>query len=205
MRTITIIEHITLDGVIQAPGGPDEDRDSGFASGGWAFQYTDPVVGELIAAIHAQPFDLLLGRRTYDIWSAYWPTARPSPLGDAMNTATKYVATHRPESLDWGPSQDLGADLANGVRRIKASPGPNILMWGSSTLPSVLMKEGLVDEVNLIVYPLLLGSGKRLFQTGFDPRKLILTTTRTTPSGVIISTYKPIPPERADIHSGFRR
>jgi dihydrofolate reductase len=196
MRTIRIIEHISLDGVIQAPGGPDEDRDGGFAYGGWSFPYTDPLVGDFIAGVHAEPFDLLLGRRTYDIWSAYWPTAKPSPIGDAINAATKYVATHRPETLDWGPSRGLGTDLAGGVRRMKASDGPNVLMWGSSTLPGVLLKQGLVDEVVLIVYPVLLGTGKRLFPEGADPRELALTTTRAAPSGVILSTYKPVGPVR---------
>lgn len=196
MRTITIIEHITLDGVIQAPGGPDEDRDAGFPYGGWAFQYTDPLVGDFIAAIHAKPFDLLLGRRTYDIWSDYWPKAKPSPIGDAINAATKYVATHRPETLHWGPSQGLGPDLIAGVRQMKASTGPKVLMWGSSTLPGSLLKNGLVDEVVLIIYPVLLGVGKRFFSNGADPSELALTSTLSSQSGVIISTYKPIGPIR---------
>lgn len=196
MRTIKIIEHISLDGVIQAPGGPDEDRDGGFVHGGWSFPYTDPAVGDFIAAAHAQPFDLLLGRRTYDIWSAYWPTAKPSPIGDAINAATKYVATHRPTTLDWGPSQGLGPDVADGVRKLRASNGPIVLMWGSSTLPGVLLRHGLVDEVALIVYPVLLGTGKRFFPEGADPRELALTTTTVAPSGVIISTYKPVGPVR---------
>lgn len=196
MRTIKVIEHISLDGVIQAPGGPDEDRDGGFAHGGWSFPYTDPVVDDFIAAIHAQPFDLLLGRRTYDIWSAYWPTAKPSPIGDAINAATKFVATHRPQSLDWGPSRDLGTDVAEGVRKLKASHGPKVLMWGSSTLPGILLKQGLVDEVILIVYPVLLGTGKRFCPEGPDPRELALTTTTVAPSGVIISAYKPVGPLR---------
>ncbi len=192
MRTIKVIEHISLDGVIQAPGGPEEDRDGGFAHGGWSFPYTDPVVGDFIAKAHTQPFDLLLGRRTYDIWSAYWPTAKPSPIGDAINAATKYVATHRPKTLDWGPSQDLGTDVAEGVRKLKASHGPNVLMWGSSTLPGLLLRHGLVDEVILIVYPVLLGTGKRFFPEGADPCELALTTTTAASSGVIISTYKPV-------------
>lgn len=192
MRTIKIIEHISLDGVIQAPGGTDEDRDGGFAHGGWSFPYSDPAVGAFITQLHAEPFDLLLGRRTYDIWSAYWPTAKPSPIGDPINAATKYVATHRPKTLGWGPSQDLGKDVAAGIWRMKASDGPNVLMWGSSSLPGVLLSQGLVDEVILIVYPVLLGRGKRFFPGGADPRELALTSTTAAPSGVIISTYKPV-------------
>lgn len=103
MRKLKIIEHISLDGVIQAPGGPNEDRDGGFEHGGWSFPHADSAVGAFIEAVHAAPFDLLLGRRTYDIWAAYWPKAERSPIGDSINAATKYVATHRPESLDYGP------------------------------------------------------------------------------------------------------
>ena len=121
MRKLKIIEHISLDGVIQAPGGPGEDGD--YPYGGWTRPYRDPAVGKAVIAAHSEPFDLLLGRRTYDIWSGFWPKAPSSPLADSLNAATKYVATHRPDSLAWGPFEGLGPDIVAGIRRIKAMDG----------------------------------------------------------------------------------
>jgi dihydrofolate reductase len=196
MRTIRIIEHISLDGVIQAPGGPEEDTSGGFKYGGWSAPHDDPAGGEAIVAAHGDAFDLLLGRRTYDIWSGFWPKAPKSPMADSINAATKYVATHRPKSLEWGPVENLGADIVEGVRRIKAQtkPGPHLIVWGSSTLTSVLLEHGLADEVVLLVFPVLLGTGKRIFADGTPPRELALLSTKAVPSGVIISTYKPSGP-----------
>ena len=195
MRKIKIIEHISLDGVIQAPGGPEEDP-SGFAYGGWAGPHADPEAGGDIVAAHGEAFDLLLGRRVYDIWSGYWPKAPKSPMADSINSATKYVATHRPKNLEWGPAEDLGADIVGGVRRIKAKSGPHLIVWGSSTLTSVLLEHGLADEVLLLVFPVLLGTGKRIFSDGTPPRELALVSTKAVSSGVIISTYKPSGPLR---------
>ena len=195
MRKIRILEHISLDGVIQAPGGPEEDP-NGFAYGGWAVPHSDPAVREAIDARHGEAFDLLLGRRTYDIWSGFWPKAPKSPMADSLNAATKYVATHRPKSLAWGPAEDLGADIVEGVRRIKANDGPQLIVWGSSTLTSVLLEHGLADEVLLLVFPVLLGTGKRIFSEGTPPRELALVSTKAVGSGVIISTYKPSGPLR---------
>jgi dihydrofolate reductase len=188
MRKIRIIEHISLDGVIQGPGGPNED---GYVHGGWAFPHADPAVGEAIVAAHGDAFDLLLGRRTYDIWSDFWPNAEKSPMADSLNAATKYVATHRPESLGWGPVEDLGSDIVDGVRRIKAQDGPDLIVWGSSTLTPVLLEHELADEVLLIVCPVLLGIGKRIFSERTPPRELALVSTKTASTGVIISTYRP--------------
>ena len=195
MRKIKIIEHISLDGVIQAPGGPEEDP-SGFAYGGWAGPHADPEAGGDIVAAHGEAFDLLLGRRVYDIWSGYWPKAPKSPMADSINSATKYVATHRPKSLEWGPAEDLGADIVEGIRRIKAKSGPQLIVWGSSTLTPVLLEHGLADEVMLLVFPVLLGTGKRIFSEGTPPRELALVSTKAVSSGVIISTYKPSGPLR---------
>ena len=195
MRKIRILEHISLDGVIQAPGGPEEDP-NGFAYGGWAGPHADPDGGEAIVAAHSEAFDLLLGRRTYDIWSGFWPTAPKSPMADSFNAATKYVATHKPKSLAWGPAEDLGADIVEGIRRIKANDGPQLIVWGSSTLTPVLLEHGLADEVLLIVCPVLLGTGKRFFSPGTPPRELALVSTKAVSSGVIISTYKPNGPLR---------
>jgi len=194
MRKIRIIEHISLDGVIQAPGGPKEDGD--YPYGGWAAPHSDPAVGEAIVAAHGEAYDLLLGRRTYDIWSGYWPKAPTSPMADSINAATKYIATHRPDSLAWGPVEDLGTDIVEGVRRIKAKNGPHLIVWGSSTLTPVLLEHGLADEVLLLVFPVLLGQGKRFFSDGTPPRELALVSTKAVPSGVIISTYRPSGPLR---------
>jgi dihydrofolate reductase len=194
MRRIRIIEHISLDGVIQAPGGPDEDGD--YAYGGWSVPHDDPAVGEVIDAAHGRKFDLLLGRRTYDIFAGYWPNAGKSPMADSLNAATKYVATHRPESLHWGPARDLGPDIISSLGRIKSGDGPDMIVWGSSTLTPVLLGHGLADEVVLLVYPVLLGTGKRFFSDIAEPCELALVDTRAAPSGVIMSTYKPAGPLR---------
>lgn len=206
MRKIKIIEHISLDGVIQAPGGPGEDGD--YPYGGWSAPFRDPAAGEAIMAAHSKGFDLLLGRHTYDIWAGYWPTAK-NGFADSINAATKYVATHRPESLSWGPCEGLptpsdterppgapglGGDIVEGVRRIKAKVGPDLILWGSSTLTAVLLEHGLADEVMLLAYPVLLGKGKRFFSDGTPPCKLALTGTKAVSSGIIISTYTPAGP-----------
>jgi dihydrofolate reductase len=180
--------------VIQAPGGPGEDGD--YPYGGWTVPHADPAVGEVIVAAHREAFDLLLGRRTYDIWSGYWPKTGKSPMADSLNAATKYVATHRPESLKWGPVEGLGQDIVEGVRRIKAKDGPDLIVWGSSTLTLVLLEHGLADEVLLLVYPVLLGTGKRFFSDGAPPRELALVGTKAASSGVVISTYRPNGPMR---------
>jgi dihydrofolate reductase len=196
MRKIRIIEHISLDGVIQAPGGPEEDRSGGFAYGGWSAPHGAPAVGEAIVAAHGEDFDLLLGRRTYDIFSGFWPKAPKSPIADGLNAATKFVATHRPDSLGWGPAEGLGADIVEGVRRAKSKEGPQLILWGSSTLTPVLLEHGLADELLLLVFPVLLGTGKRLFSSGTPPRELALVSTKAASSGVIISTYRPKGPLR---------
>jgi dihydrofolate reductase len=194
MRKIKIIEHITLDGVIQAPGAPNEDGD--YPYGGWAAPHGDPEGGEAIVAAQGETFDLLLGRRTYDIFSGFWPKAPKSPMSDRLNAATKYVATHRPDSLAWGPAEALGSDIVAGIRRVKAKSGPDMIVWGSSTLTPVLLEHGLADEVMLLVFPVLLGTGKRIFADGTPPRELALVSTKAVSSGVIISTYKPSGPLR---------
>ena len=190
MRKIRIIEQISLDGVIQAPGGRDEDGD--YAYGGWAMLFFDTAILEAIIAAQGRSFDLLLGRRTYDIWASYWPKAENGPIADGLNAATKYVATHRPDSLGWGPVEDLGADIIEGVRGVKSKDGPDLIVWGSSTLTSVLLEQGLVDEVVLIVYPVLLGRGKRFFSDSADPRELALVSTKAASTGVLMNTYRPV-------------
>ncbi|MGI4828168.1 MAG: dihydrofolate reductase family protein [Janthinobacterium lividum] len=185
MRKLKIMEHISLDGVIQTSG---EDGD--FPYGDWTAPYRTPAGRDAVLAAQGERFDLLLGRRTYDLWSGFWPKAPSSPLADGLNAATKYVATHRPESLAWGPSEDLGPDMVEGVRRVKSQDGPDLILWGSSTLTSALLEHGLADEMLLIVYPVLLGMGKRFFAEGTPPRSFELVSTKAMPSGITFTTYK---------------
>ena len=199
MRNIRIIEHISLDGVIQGPGGPNEDN---YAHGGWAVPHHDPAAGEAIVAGQGEAFDLLLGRRTYDIFAGYWPKSEKSPMADSLNAATKYVATHRRDGLEWGPVEDLGSDIVEGIRRIKAKGGPDLIVWGSSTLTPLLLEHELADEVLLLVFPVLLGTGKRFFSDGTPPRELALVGTKVASSGVIISTYRPNGPLRTGSFDG---
>ncbi|MHA7777760.1 dihydrofolate reductase family protein [Roseibium sp. M-1] len=194
MRRITIIEHISLDGIIQAPGAPDEDGD--YPHGGWAVPLADPAVGDVIADLHGREFDLLLGRHTYDIWSGYWPEAEGGPIADGINAATKFVGTHRPKSLAWGPAEGLGTDIVAGIRRLKERAGPDLLLWGSSSLTPVLLEHGLADDIILLVFPVLLGTGKRFFPASTPPRELALTVSKAAASGVLINTYRPAGPLR---------
>lgn len=184
MRQLKIIEHISLDGVIQSSAEDD------FPYGNWTMPYRTPAGLSAIIAAQGESFDLLLGRRTYDIWSGYWPKAPSSPMADSLNAAKKYIATHRPESLEWSPFEGLGPDIIQDTRRIKLQDGPDLILWGSSTLTSMLLEHGLADEVLLVVYPVLLGTGKRFFAEGTPARSFELISTKAFPSGIILSTYK---------------
>ncbi|MET3392710.1 dihydrofolate reductase [Variovorax sp. 1140] len=184
MRKLKIMEHVSLDGVIQSSG------EDGFPYADWTVPYRTPAGRDEVLAAHGQRFDLLLGRRTYDMWSDYWPKAPAGPMADGLNAATKFVVTHRPESLAWGPFEAVSADVVEGVRRIKSQTGPDLVLWGSSTLTSTLLAQGLADEVMLIVYPVLVGTGKRLFAQGTPGRAFELVGTKTTPSGLLLNTYK---------------
>lgn len=185
MRRLRIFEHISLDGVIQHSADGDD-----FPCSDWTAPYRTAAGRDAILAEYGARFDLLLGRRTYDIWSGFWPKAPGSPMADGLNAATKYVATHRPESLEWGPFQGIGPDIIADVRRIKSQDGPDLILSGSSTLTSTLLEHGFADEVLLIVYPVLLGVGKRFFAEGTLPRSFELAGTKTTPAGIILNTYK---------------
>ncbi|RSN18104.1 deaminase [Streptomyces sp. WAC 05977] len=185
MRRLKIIEHISLDGVIQ-----HSEDENGFPYSGWNMPYRTPAGREALLAAHTENFDLLLGRRTYDLWSEYWPDAPSDPFADRLKAATKFVVTHRPESLKWGPFEGIGPDLAEGVRRVKAQDGPDLVLSGSSTLTSALLENGLADEVVLAVYPLLLGTGKRFFAEGTPACSLKFAGTTSTPSGVLLNTYR---------------
>lgn len=191
MRKIIAITQVTLDGVMQAPGGPEEDPSNGFTQGGWAMPFVDDAAAKVIGEIIASEFDLLLGRRTYDIWAGYWPHHGDNPIGKAFNKATKYVVTHRPDKLAWKASQPIGGDIVAEVHWLKASAGPALHVWGSSVLLQTLIAADLIDEHRLWVFPLVLGKGKRLFENGLLPRGLALVETGSTPSGVLFNTYRP--------------
>jgi len=190
MRKIRIMEHISLDGIIQLENG------DGFAHGDWTAPYRTPAGLSAVVEAQGSRFDLLLGRRTYDAWAGYWPKAGDSPMANRLNAATKYVATHRPDSLDWGPVGDLGADIIEGIRSTKSTDGPDLIIWGSSTLTSVLLDQGLVDEVVLLTYPVLLGRGKRLFSESIDPHELAFVSSQATATGVLLNTYRHMGPLR---------
>ena len=191
MRQIIAITQVSLDGVMQAPGGPEEDRSNGFTHGGWAMSFGDDTLHKVINEIMAGEFDMLLGRRTYDIFSAYWPHAASGPIANAFNKATKYVVTHRSDPLEWGPSQRVGADAVDAIRRLKAANGPALHIWGSSNLLQTLIAADVVDEYRIWVAPVVLGEGKRLFENGAPARVLSLAATQRTSTGVLINTYRP--------------
>ncbi|HWU71584.1 MAG TPA: dihydrofolate reductase family protein [Pseudoxanthomonas sp.] len=192
MRKLKIIEHVSLDGVIQHSADGD-----GFPYSDWTAPYRSPAGRDAVLAAQGERFDLLLGRRTYDIWSEFWPKAPSNPMSDGLNAATKYIATHRPESLEWGPVEGLGPDIVEGVRRIKSQQGPDLVLWGSSTLIPALLEQGLADEVLLIVYPVVLGTGKRFFAEGTPARAFELIRSEAFASGIVFSTYKAAGPLKA--------
>ncbi|PBB90147.1 dihydrofolate reductase [Mesorhizobium sp. WSM3864] len=189
MRKIIAATFVSLDGVMQAPGGPEEDPVGGFQFGGWTFHYFDEVAGEAMDELFSTPFALLLGRRTYDIFAAYWPYQK-DPIADAFNPATKYVATHRPDSLTWQNTQALGPDVVARLRQLKQEDGPDLLIQGSGNLIQTLLANGLIDEIRLMIFPLLLGKGKRLFGDDAMPAAFKLIKSQTTSTGVIMATYE---------------
>lgn len=189
MRKIIASTFVSLDGVMQAPGGPDEDPVNVFKFGGWVFPYADDTMGSVIGELFAKPFALLLGRRTYDIFAAYWPY-QDDDIARAFNPAVKYVATHRPETLTWQNSQSLGPDIAAALRKIKQENGPDLLIQGSGNLIQTLLANELIDEMTVLTFPLLLGKGKRLFEGGATPGALKLTRSLISNNGVIVATYE---------------
>ena len=188
MRKIIVLEHVSLDGVIQAPGGPDEDRSGGFAYGGWIASFSDAQLGAALRRRMNLPFDLLLGRTTYDIWAPYWPHHADAWPG--VNAATKYIASHTLTSGAWQPAVFLNGDIAGKVAAIKHQPGPDLNVWGSGQLVQTLLKHDLVDAFWLMIYPLTLGGGKRLFAEGTIPAAFRVTESAVTPTGVIVVCYE---------------
>ena len=191
MRKLIVSTFLSLDGVMQAPGGPGEDDDGGFAHGGWSVNYWDEQMGQIMTEAMSVPFDLVLGRRTYDIFAAHWPHVSEEDGAKPLNDATKYVASRSRPTLEWRNSVLIEGDAAEGIAALKEEDGPELQVHGSGNLIQTLLRHGLVDEFRLWVFPLVIGSGKRLFSDGTIPsaRKLVDSTVSTT--GVVIGTYKP--------------
>jgi dihydrofolate reductase len=188
MRKVIVLEHISIDGVIQAPGGPQEDPSGGFAYGGWAGPYSDEIIGTALRKQMNSPFDLLLGRVTFDIWAGHWPKHADEWPGAI--TATKYVASNTITSHEWKPSVFLNGDVAEKVAKIKQEQGPDLHVWGSGVLLQTLIKNDLVDVFWLMIYPITLGSGKRLFADGTIPAAFKVTESIVGSNGVILVNYK---------------
>ena len=196
MREIVAITQITADGIMQSPGGPEEDPRGGFAHGGWVAPFLDEALSAVVGETIAGEFDMLLGRRTYETFAGYWPKQGEHPIAKAFNKATKYVVTRTLDRLDWENSLHIRGDVVEAVRRLKASAGPAIHVWGSSELLQTLMAADLIDEHRLWVFPVVIGDGKRLFENGVPPRSLTLVETRSTPKGVLVNTYRSAGPLR---------
>lgn len=190
MRKIVAATFLSLDGVMQAPGGPQEDTAGGFSHGGWTFHYWDEAMGEVMDKAFAQPFDLLLGRKTYEIFAAHWPHAgAEDPIAKVFNRVTKYVATSSDTPLTWQNSVAL-RDPAAELAKLKQTEGPNLLIQGSSVLIQTLLKHDLIDEIDVMVFPLILGKGKRLFGEGAIPAALKLVQSKASSTGVVMSSYR---------------
>jgi dihydrofolate reductase len=202
MRKVMASAFVSLDGVMQAPGGPEEDPTGGFQHGGWSATLWDGEIEATMGELFSQPFDLMLGRRTYDIFAAHWPFVETDPaagsfdklnadIAGMFNRATKYVATHHPGTLAWQNTEWLGKDVVGRVEELKRGEGPVLLIQGSSGLIQQLFANDLIDEVRLLVYPLVLGRGKRFFGEGAVPAALKLAGSTTSPSGVLLTSYEP--------------
>jgi dihydrofolate reductase len=192
MRKLIVLSFLSLDGVMQAPGGPEEDPTGGFKHGGWLVGYLDDFLLKVMVKQMSKPFDLLLGRKTYEIFAAYWPHANTSedPFAAKLNNAKKYVASKTLTKLDWNNSELINGDLPEGIKRMKKQNGPEIQIHGSGNLIQTLLKHGLVDELWLKIFPFTLGAGKRLFAEGTIPAGFKLLESEISPSGVIIASYE---------------
>jgi dihydrofolate reductase len=191
MRKLIVSAFVTLDGVMQAPGGPGEDDSGGFAYGGWSVNYWDEQMGQVMGEATSTPFAMVLGRRTYDIMAAYWPHAPEEAGAKTFNEATKYVASRNHPRLEWSNSVPIEGDAAQGIAALKAEDGPELQVHGSANLIQTLLRHNLVDQYRLWVFPLVIGSGKRLFSEGTIPSGLKLVDTTVSTTGVVIGTYEP--------------
>jgi dihydrofolate reductase len=190
MRTLVVNTFLTLDGVMQAPGGPEEDESGSFSLGGWSVNYWDDRMGEVMGESMSHPFDLVLGRRTYDIFAGYWPRAT-EPGAEPLNAATKYVASRGRPTLEWATSVLLEGDAAQSVAALKQGDGPELQVHGSADLLQTLIRHNLVDRYRLWTFPVVVGSGKRLFAGGTVPAALRLVDSTVSGTGVVVGTYEP--------------
>ena len=190
MRELLVTAFMTLDGVVQAPGGPEEDPSGGFEHGGWSVGYWDEALGEAMDRVMGKPFDLVLGRQTYEIFAAYWPTAPEEAGGKPLNDATKYVASRKGIPLTWERSVLIEGDAAEGVAALKNEDGPELQVHGSTNLVQTLLRHNLVDRFHLLTFPVVIGSGKRMFGDGTIPSGLRLVDSKLSATGVVISTYE---------------
>ena len=189
MRKLIVSAFVTLDGVVQAPGGPGEDEDGGFPFGGWTVPYFDEHLGQVMGELMGKPFDLVLGRRTYDIFAAFWPTASEEEGAGPLNQATKHVASRSRPGLEWDRSFLIEGDVTQGVVALKEQDGPELQVHGSGNLVQTLLRAGLVDEWQLLTFPVVLGQGKRLFGDGTVPSALRLVDNSVSTTGVVVSRY----------------
>ena len=188
MRKIIVLSFVTIDGVMQAPGGPEEDVSGGFKHGGWTVPYFDEFMGKVMSEQMGRPYDLLLGRKTYDIFASYWPYHKDEDMG--INQATKYVASRHPMQFTWERSVQLHGDVVKAIMDLKAQDGPELQVHGSGNLIQTLLKHDLVDELWLKIFPVTLGPGKRLFAEGTIPAAFKLIDSKVSPKGVIIANYQ---------------
>lgn len=191
MRELIVTTFLTLDGVMQAPGGPGEDDSGGFAHGGWSVTFWDDQVARFMDETMGRPFDLVLGRRTYDIFAAYWPDAPEEAGSKPLNDATKYVASRGRPTLEWRDSVLLEGDVAEAIARLKREDGPELQVHGSGNLIQTLLRHDLIDRYRLLVFPVVVGSGKRLFADGTIPAALRLRDSTVSSTGVVMGTYEP--------------
>ncbi|MCX9074452.1 MAG: dihydrofolate reductase family protein [Candidatus Methanoperedens sp.] len=191
MRKLVVSTFITLDGVMQAPGGPEEDPTGGFTYGGWSFNYWDDMMGQVMGESMAKPSELLLGRKTYEIFAAHWPYIKDDPVADKLNSVKKYVVSRTLDEASWNNSTLITGNVVQAIRNLKEQKGPEIQVHGSGNLIQTLLKHDLIDEFRLWIFPVTIGKGKRLFGDGTQPASLKLIDSKTSTTGVIIATYEP--------------
>ena len=194
MRKIITTTFVTMDGVMQAPGGPKEDTSGGFAQGGWSVNYWDESMGSTMGAFMDTPFELLLGKRTYDIFAAHWPQSKEEPVASKFNSTRKYVVSHRPAELSWRNSTLITGDVPAEMKKLKAQNGSDLWVHGSGNLIQTLLKNHLIDRMHVWVFPVTVGGGKRLFGEGTAPDGFKLADSKIATTGVIIATYEPAGP-----------
>ena len=185
-----MLSFVTLDGIMQAPGGPDEDTSGNFTQGGWSVGYWDDFMGKVMGEQMGKPYDLLLGRKTYEIFAAYWPKAKDNPGADGLNKAKKYVVSRTLRKLDWNNSTLLTGNIPEEIRKLKREDGHELQVHGSSNLIQTLLKHDLVEEFRLKIYPVTVGHGKRLFGDGTMPASFKLLENKTSTTGVVVATYR---------------